>query len=76
VKEETGDWSYFTLPCIEEFQATYPDRMDNDYYQQVYQCININILMYSDKIAVLPGGGGKFGGLVLKGPMSIHILLF
>jgi hypothetical protein len=39
-KQENGDWTYFITPCVEEFQARYPNRMDID-YQQIYQCIKI-----------------------------------
>jgi hypothetical protein len=28
-KQEKGDWAYFITPCVEEFQARYPNRMPN-----------------------------------------------
>jgi hypothetical protein len=35
-KQDNGDWSDFITPCVEEFQTRYPNRINIDYYQQVY----------------------------------------
>jgi hypothetical protein len=57
-KQENGDWTYFITPCVEEFQARYPNRMDID-YQQIYQCIKIIVPNFRESGSIIKKKSGR-----------------
>jgi hypothetical protein len=57
-KQENGDWADFITPCVEEFQARYPNRMDID-YEQVYQCIKIIVPNFRESGSIIKKKSGR-----------------
>jgi hypothetical protein len=55
VKEGNGDGFCFIPPCIEEFQARYPNPMSIDY--QVYQCIKIIVPNFRESESIINKSG-------------------
>jgi hypothetical protein len=53
VKQENGDL------CIDEFQARHPNRMDIDYYQQVYQRIKIIVPNFRKSGSIIKKKAGR-----------------
>jgi hypothetical protein len=58
MKQENEDWSYFIPPCIEEFQARYPNPMDIG-YQQLYQGIKIIVPNFKESESIIKKKSGR-----------------